>query len=88
MGGSNTIVEEKTKTSSKTGQCLRLLSLGSSYGTRTRVSTLKGWHPGPLDEGAKQRGEEYNFSAWKSRYIWIELLSLVISDFISNNYLG
>lgn len=24
----------------------------SPYGTRTRVSTLKGWHPRPLDEGA------------------------------------
>lgn len=53
MGGSNTIIEEKTKTSSKTGQCSRLLSLGSPYGTRTRVSTLKGWHPRPLDEGAR-----------------------------------
>lgn len=62
MGGSNAIIEEKTKTSSKTGQCSRLLSLSSSYGTRTRVSTLKGWHPGPLDEGARQRREEYNFS--------------------------
>lgn len=50
MGCSNTS-EGKTKTSSKTGQCSSYFSLGSPYGTRTRVSTLKGWHPGPLDEG-------------------------------------
>ena len=29
--------------------------LSSPYGTRTRVSTLKGWHPRPLDEGASKR---------------------------------
>ena len=40
------------KTSYITGQCSSYFSLGSPYGTRTRVSTLKGWHPRPLDEGA------------------------------------
>ena len=35
----------------------------SPYGTRTRVSTLKGWHPRPLDEGASKRiGKQYTRS--------------------------
>ena len=61
MVGCSKTSEGKTKTSSKTGQCSSYFSLGSPYGTRTRVSTLKGWHPRPLDEGARQRKVVYNF---------------------------
>ena len=49
--GTNEGCAGKTKTSNDAGQCSSFLSEGRPYGTRTRVSTLKGWHPRPLDEG-------------------------------------
>ena len=50
VGGSGE-ADRKTKTSNDAGQCSDYVLCGRPYGTRTRVSTLKGWHPRPLDEG-------------------------------------
>ncbi len=46
----------------------------SPYGTRTRVSTLKGWHPRPLDEGAKPNTISYRPDQQKSRSVCSDLL--------------
>ena len=46
----------------------------SPYGTRTRVSTLKGWHPRPLDEGANPNIINYRSDQQKSRTVCCELL--------------
>ena len=32
-------------------KCPRRLAAGDPYGTRTRISSLRGWRPNRLDEG-------------------------------------
>ena len=45
-------VEGKTKTSAMAGQCSDFVQSDDPNGTRTRVHTLKGCCPRPLDDGA------------------------------------
>ncbi len=44
--------EGKTKTSAMAGQCSDYVQSDDPNGTRTRVHTLKGCCPRPLDDGA------------------------------------